>query len=222
MAQDGDRQVQMAMPAPAKLLTPGVVTLLVLMLAGCLLYEFRPAAVNLLTVTPVALFALELWRLLTYPFVTDILGLIGAGLVVVFLGSAMEREWRTGSFLLFCAVVTAASGLIWIAAGVLFGLMCGYVWPAGAGTSALSYGLIAAFGMMNRGRRFMVFFGTMEAQHLAWLIIGIGVLMCVRAPAQMVWVSGAAVAYVYLKLLWDRSLPFTTRQPRRTGRFEDL
>lgn len=99
MAQDGERQIQMAMPAPARLFTPGVVTLLVLMLAGCILTEVWPAGADALLVHPGALFGLELWRLATYPFYCDLFGFIAGGLLMVFLGSALEREWRALSLI---------------------------------------------------------------------------------------------------------------------------
>ena len=197
MALDGDRQVQMALPTPAQVLTPGVVTLLVLMILGYALCALWGEASNALILAPNGLSLAQPWRLVSYALVDGICGLVMSGLIVLFLGSAMEREWRTRSFLLFSAVVVIACALLWVGVGTVMGAR----WPPGNGAQALSYGLIAAFGILHRKRRYFVFFWTMEAQHIAWLLIGIGLLASISSPPLLVWVAGAAVAYAYIKLL---------------------
>jgi hypothetical protein len=80
----------------------------------------------------------------------------------------------------------------------------------GIGTGACAYGLIAAFGLLFRRRRFFAFFWTVEAQYLALVLIGIGIVVGIARPITWIWVGGAGVAYIYIKLLWSG----TSKGPR--------
>jgi membrane associated rhomboid family serine protease len=151
-----------------------------------------------LALSPLAVLHGKIWQLVTYPFLNGAIGLICNGMVILFFGSAIEREWRTASFLLLWLVVTVTCGLLWI----LLNLLMGYS-MAGAGAGVGGYGLIAVFGLLFRGQRFFAFFGTIEAQHIAIGLIAIGVILSLRMPITLVWVAGALVAYVYVKVSWS-------------------
>jgi membrane associated rhomboid family serine protease len=193
------QEMRMVLPSPQKLFTPGVIVLLSLMVAGFLGLAFAPQGVNIaLALSPYGVIHGKIWQLLTYPFLNVPVGLIGNGLVILFLGSAIEREWRTASFLLLWLTVTVACGLLWI----VLNLLTGYS-MAGMGAGAGGYGLIATFGLLFRGQRFFALFGTIEAQHIAIGLIAIGVILSLPVPITLVWVAGALVAYVYVKARWS-------------------
>jgi hypothetical protein len=45
-------------------------------------------------------------------------------------------------------------------------------------------------------------FWTLEAQHLAWILIALGIIIGIASPWIWIWVSGALVAYLYVKMRW--------------------
>jgi membrane associated rhomboid family serine protease len=192
------QEMRMVLPSPQKLLTPGVITLLVLIIAGFLgLSLARDAVTIALALSPHGVLHGKIWQLVTYPFLNDPMGMLGNGMVILFLGSAIEREWRTASFLLLWLTVTVACGLLWIVLNLLLGYSM-----AGMGAGVGGYGLIAAFGLLFRGQRLFALFGTIEAQHIALGLIAIGVILSLPVPITLVWVAGALVAYVYVKARW--------------------
>jgi membrane associated rhomboid family serine protease len=156
----------------------------------------------------------RIWQLFTYPFVngcgTD---LIFSGVLVLFIGSSVERAWRTASFLIFWLVVSVTCGLLWVAVNLALG--SNY---AGLGTTACGYGLIGAFGLLFRGRRVLAFFWTVEAQYLALFLIAIGIILGIPRPITWIWVSGAAVAYVYIKQRWRQAPRAASARSPEQGR----
>ncbi len=191
--------MQMVMPSPAKLFTRGVTFLIVLSIGGFLLSNFAADfAINFFALGPRNVLHGRIWQLLTYPFIQFCpRNLIFDGLVVLFLGSAIERQWRTASFLLLWLVVSVGCGLIWIVASLLSG--SNFV---GFGAAGCAYGIIGTLGLLFRGTRFFIFFGAVEAQYLALVLLAIGVIMSISPPINLIWISGAAVAYLYIKLRW--------------------
>ncbi|HUT31604.1 MAG TPA: rhomboid family intramembrane serine protease [Sedimentisphaerales bacterium] len=190
---------QLAFPSPARLFTPGVTVILILSLIGFLLSVFASGmAMELLALSARHVLHGRVWQLMTYPFVESLpMNLIFTMLMVLFVGSAIEREWRTASFLLLWLVITVVCGVIW----VLVNLLLGYD-SVGSGASACSYGFIAALGLLFRGKSFFVLFATVKAEYLAMILIGIAIIMNIMTPMNLVWVMGALVAYVYVKLCW--------------------
>jgi membrane associated rhomboid family serine protease len=120
--------------------------------------------------------------------------LIMHGLMVLFMGSAVERQWRTLPFLGLWAVVSLGVGLCW---ALVSSLVAGGTPLAGAG--GLVFGLVAAMGVLYRGRRVMFFMATVEMQVLALIVIGIGLLMCIMNPLNLILVLGAPLAYGYVQ-----------------------
>ncbi len=211
----GDMQeTRIALPSPEKLLTPGVIILLSLLVAGFLGLALAPEAVGrALALSPLAVLHGRIWQLVTYPFLNGPVGLICNGMVILFFGSAIEREWRITSFLLLWLTVTLACGVLWI----LLNLLMNYS-MAGLGAGAGCFGLVATFGLLFRGRRFFAFFGTIEAQHIAIGLIAIGVILSLPVPITLVWVAGALVAYVYVKASWSlKARPSVRPRLQRSG-----
>ncbi len=217
------QQTQMAFPSPTKLFTPGVITILVLLIAGILLSTFVPGfTTDFLAVSARNVLHGRIWQLVTYPFVSGSpMNLIFSGLMVLFVGSTIEREWRTASLLLLWAVVSAVCGLLWVIVNLVTGNNF-----IGMGASACTYGLITTMGLLFRGRRFFMFFATVESRYLVLILIAIGILMNIATPINLVWISGALVAYGYIKLRWSmaskshRTIP-SVEQSRSNG-FVDI
>ncbi len=182
--------------SPGKLFTRGVVVLLVLLLAGYVLTVFSTGfMIENFALDTSGIFQGKLWPLVTYPFVVSPCNLIFAGLIILFIGSVVEKDWGTSGLLIFWAIISAACGLLWVLANKLTG------WNlTGAGPAACSYGLICMMGILFKGSRFLFFFFPMKAEHLAILLIIIGILLSIIQPITLIWISGAPAAWYYYKL----------------------
>ena len=223
MYTTGQTQTQMTFPSPTKLFTPGVITILVLLIAGILLSTFAPGfTTGFLALSAQSVLHGRIWQLITYPFVSNSpMNLIFSGLMVLFVGSTIEREWKTASFLLLWLVISAVCGLLWVIVNLVTGNNF-----IGMGASACTYGLIATMGLLFRGRRFFMFFTTVESRYLVLILIAIGVLMNIATPINLVWISGALVAYGYIKLRWSMasksSRGVSPVEQRRSNGFVDI
>jgi membrane associated rhomboid family serine protease len=217
------QQMQAGLPSPRKLFTPGVTGILILSLAGFLVFVLnRDFAVSVLGLSASGVLRGRVWQLVTYPFVySSPMNLVFSGLVVLFVGSAIEREWRTASFVWLWLVVSVSCGVLWVVVGLL--VNAGAV---GMGATACSYGFISTMGLLYRGRRFFVFFASVEAQHLAVGLVIIGIILNIMTPIALVWIAGAPVAYVYVKMRWSHGIREAARPISRQtgggGRFVDL
>lgn len=197
---DSQQQTQIFSPSPTKFYTRGVIVILVLLISGGILSAAVPDfTISFLAVSARNIIQGRAWQFVTYPFISDsMLNLIFNGVIVFFVGSAIEREWRTASFLLLWIVISAMCGLLWAAVNLATGNNF-----YGIGASGCTYGLIATMGLLFRDRSFFVFFATIKCHHLVLILIAIGILMNIFTPINLVWVSGALVAYAYVKLHWS-------------------
>lgn len=196
---DFETHMQLAFPSPSKLFTPAVTTILILMIAGWAVISYAPVfTANWLAVSSQGLLRGRIWQLVTYSFINGCSGnLVFNGLMVLFIGSTIEREWRTRSFVALWLVVSVTCGVIWFLVSLVGGW--NYV---GIGTGACGYGIIGTFGLLFRRKRFLALFWSVEAQYIAWLLIGIGLVLGIARPISWIWVAGALVAYIYVKLRW--------------------
>jgi len=62
----------------------------------------------------------------------------------------------------------------------------------------------------------------MPAEYVVYLLVAIGVLVGIPHPISWIWVAGAGVAYVYLKLIWWMREGFPTGRAKEQARFKDL
>lgn len=218
---DFQRQVHLEMPSPAKLFTPAVTVLLVLMVVCFSFSTFIGSSIiNLLGLSRQGLMSGMVWQLVTYSIVNpNPMQLIFSGLAVLFLGSMIERQWRTVSFVLLWVVVSVTCGLVWILLSALLGSS-----NLATGASPCVYGMLGTFGILFRRRRFFMFFATIEAKYLVWIMIAIGIVMAISRPVSLVWILGAPVAYLYTKLMWKMRAQATSSQDNKmqTSRFADL
>jgi membrane associated rhomboid family serine protease len=192
-------KMQLTFPSPAKLFRPGVTAIIVLLAAGILLSTFsRDFMMSFLAISAQNVLRGKIWQLVTYPFASDsAVNLVFSGLMVLFVGSVIEQEWRTASFLLLWLVTSVGCGLLWVVVNLFTGNNF-----AGMGASGCTYGLIATMGLLFRGRRFFMFFIAVPSQYIVLILIVIGVITNLAQPINLVWISGALIAYLYVKLRW--------------------
>ena len=94
-------QTQNQFYSPTKIFTPVVTTILALL--------------SFFAISSQGLLSGKVWQLITYPFVNGIsICFVFSCLVVLFVGSAVERQWRKKSFLLLWLVTSFVCGLIWL------------------------------------------------------------------------------------------------------------
>ena len=206
-----EREVKFALPSPRKLFTPGVTAIIVLLIAGYAVAGYaRSFTDNYLALTAAGVLKGRLWQFLTYSFLNDCpWTMIFDPIIVIFVGSHVEREWGARSFLVLWLVVSVVCGLIWVLVCLVFRV--GFI---GLGSAACAYGLIGTFGLLLRDRVVLALFWVVKAQHLAWFLIAVGLVLGIRAPITWIWVAGAGVAYLYVKLQW-RIASGASRPPRR-------
>ena len=210
---DYEVRVQSLLPSPSKLFTPGVTGIIALMIAGfLLLIHARDFTLSHLALSPGACVPGTMWQLISYSLINGPGGLVLNGLIVLFLGSNIEREWRTRSFVLLWLVISVVCGVLWLLANLIFDV--NYL---GMSSGACSYGLIAVYGLIFRRRRFFALLASVEVQHLALILFAIGILLCAVAPMSLIWVAGAAVAFFYVKLRWRVAAGLRAIEARNRG-----
>ena len=218
----GQAQTRIVFPSPAKLFTPGVTTILILLIVGILLSTFAHSfTIDILALNPQSVLHGKIWQLVTYPFVNcSPMGLIFSGLMMLMLGSAIERQWRTASFLLLWLIISSVCGLLWVIVNLL--TRNNFI---GMGASGCTYGLIATIGLLYRDRRFFMFV-SVDARTMVLILLVIGVLVNIAMPINMIWLLGALVAYVYIKLSWAMAAKssghVSSKQQRRATGFIDI
>lgn len=218
---DYQQQVRFQMPSPSKLFTPAVTVILALMVISLLLTIFTDGfVIDLFGLSKQGLTRGMIWQIVTYSLISSgPMQLVFNGLAVLFLGSMIERQWRTMSFVFLWVVISGICGLAWILLTALMG--SGAV---AVGANACIYGMLGTFGILFRGRRFFMFFATIESKYLVWILIAIGVLMAISQPIMLVWILGAPIGYGYTKFMWKIHSGRTVsinKKPQKS-RFADL
>jgi membrane associated rhomboid family serine protease len=216
------QQVQFALPSPARIFTPAVTVVLILSVAGLLLLIYaNDFSRDFLALGPENFIHGRFWQILTYPFLNCPLSLVFNGLIILFIGSDIEREWKTGSFVLLWLITSVCCGLVWVIIGLLIGNNY-----TGAGSASCTFGIITAMGLMRRDKRFFVFFATIEGQYLAMVLIAAGIILSVFPPINLIWVLGVPVSYLYIKMRWKMAsrvrIGLADRGQRRSGSFVDI
>ena len=192
-----ETRIELAIPSPQKLFTPVVTVILVLMVIGYALTIYaKNFTTTYLALSATGVFSGKIWQLVTYPFIDgNMLILIFHLFLVLFVGSNIEREWRSKELILFWLIVSTICGLIWVVVCQLIGT--NYLgWSA----AACGFGLISAFGLLFRRKKFIAWFWVMQAQHAAWGLIVIGIIFSIPQPITFIWLTGALSGYFYVKL----------------------
>ena len=196
-----EQRYEIAIQPPAAYFSRGSVTFILLMIAGYVLFCLAPGfAQGQLELNPGAVLQGRVWQLATYLFVDENIGsLVMSCFCVLLIGSALEREWRTRSFVALWFIVGISCALIWMAVSLAVQLVSNMGLPRGYSAAGAVYGLLGAFGLAFRRRR--SFLG-METQYVVLILVALGLLLGITNMITWIWVAGAGVGYLYLKLIW--------------------
>jgi membrane associated rhomboid family serine protease len=191
------RHIEFAVPSPRQFFTPAVIAILITMVVGFAISNYAvDFTARYLALTAGGIFRGKIWQLATYSFIeSGGLALFFDGLVVLFIGSSIERERGTGAFFVLWFIAAAACGLLW----VIISRLAGVTLP-GAGATSCVYGLIAVFGVIFNRRKFLAFFWMAEARYISIALIVVGIILNIPQPMNWIWISGALVGYIYIKL----------------------
>jgi membrane associated rhomboid family serine protease len=191
-----EQRYEVAVQPPAMFLTRGAVTFSLIMIAGYILFCIAPQFMQeQFELHPSGVLNGRVWQLATYLFVDETGGsLVWNCVCVLFIGGALEREWRTRSFVALWFVAGLSCALIWMVVSLVAGRDF-----VGCSAAGAVYGLLGAFGLAFRGRR--SFFGI-EVQYVVLALIAIGVILAITQPITLIWIAGAGAGYLYLKVIW--------------------
>lgn len=225
-----ETRMEILVPAVQKLFRPGVIVLLSLMCIGSFCEaQYRDFTLKNLALPPNFSYTL-IWKVFTYSFVDNTLNLLLHSLIVLALGSMVEREWRTGRFLLLWALCSVGSGLFWVLAMTIFKpekiigpFQVTYI----TGHLACLYGIIYAFGYLFRRQRTAWGLGWgIEAQTIAWILIG---MAAITSAIQSLWtlfmLSGLLIGWAYVtlrRMMINRNSHTPSQVSIRKGGFVDI
>ena len=208
---DFQRRLQLQLPSATQLFTPAVTVFLVLSIIGFAVTTYAPSfTANWLALSGRGVFRGKIWQLVTYPFFAScVIPFIWSCVILLFMGSAVERQWKTRGFLALWFVVSITCGVLWVLMSVVVFMAFGLT-PIALGNWGCMYGIIAVFGILFKKQKFLVYFFVMEGQHLAILMIAIGLVASIVSPFSLVFVAGALIAYFYTKLRQASAVLFVT------------
>ncbi len=216
-----EQRYEIAVQPLAMYFTRGAVTFILIMIAGYVLFCLSSQGMQQFLqeqfeLNPSGVLHGRVWQLATYLFVDENgMSLVWNCVCVLFIGGMLEREWRTRSFVALWFVAGISCALIWVVVSLVAGRE--FVGYSAAGAV---YGLLGAFGLAFRRRR--SFFGI-EVQYVVLMLVAIGVILAITQPITLIWIAGAGVGYLYLKLIWKLREGFSSGgKPARQARFKDL
>ncbi len=207
--------VQFGGPPSWRRIPPVTRATLVLVAAGYLLTLLWPAGAVWLVLAPGAVFAGEVWRLLTYAAVTTSIGSVLVDLLLVWqMGSELEPRWGSRRFALFLVLATLASGVL----GTFVG--------GGAGFAPTVLAVIFAW-MLEAPSQSLLFFGVLPMSRLGFaalaaILVVFSELEATRSLLRLLFVlGGLPVAWLFVKGPFrGGGMPRFPRMPRlRRRRF---
>lgn len=182
-----------ATPPGWRRMPPVTRAVLVLVAAGYLLTLAAPAVAAGLALVPSAVFAGQVWRLLTYAAVSASIGSVLFSLLLVWsLGGEIEPRWGSRRLALFLASATVLAGAL--------GLFVG----GGAGLAPTLLALIFAW-MLEGPRQSLLFFGAFPMTRLAFaaiafVLVVFGELEATRSLPRLLFVlGGLPVAWLFAR-----------------------
>jgi membrane associated rhomboid family serine protease len=217
-----EQRYEVAVQPPSMFLTRGAVTLILLMIAGYILFCLRQQFMQeQFELDPSAVLHGRVWQLATYLFVDESGGsLVMNCICVLFVGGMLEREWRTRSFITLWFVAGISCALIWMAVSMVVQAVSNMELPRGYSAASAVYGLLGALALAFRRRR--LFFGI-EVQYVVLGLVIISMLMAIPYLFMWIWLAGAGVGYLYVWLIWRLREGFSRGgKPAQQGRFKDL
>lgn len=207
-----------------KLFTPGVTALIVLHTVGFLILVLpeKEAAEDILlflSLDYASVFArLHLWQLVThsflYPSMCAVWGLIWMGLLLLFFGSGLEREWGTKRFIAFYVVMAVASGLVRMLPDIGSNLVLGSL--------GVFCAVLAAFGFVFRHERLWLVFVNARVPNVVIGMLVIIALLNIKPIENLLWLSGAAFGLLYPRLFLALGRRRPRAVPQESDRFSQI
>ena len=157
-----------------------------------------------------AIFSLELWRLVTYPFVEMTpFGLILSGVVLYFFGQWFESHFGTRDFLSFFFLSAIGAGLLAVPLYFLVNIFLPFKdMGMAAGPGAVIDAMLVAFAMSapNSIVNFAFVF-PMRTHHIIYLVLGFQLLsgLLTGSAAFSITLGGMAMGYLLVSGRWRPS-----------------
>ena len=186
---------------PGRLFTPCVTVLfvcLIIMYSVCVLSPSGRDWVmsNLgLTLTS-ALGDLRLWQFVTHAIIQiGLCGLLFNLGCLIFLASAIERDWGWRGFLIFYLLMSALTGLILALGAAATGQNV-----LVADIQGFLCAVFGAYARVYRGQILWIFFAKVRAEALMAALLFINALIWLNLPVLLFWLAGAPLGYAYARL----------------------
>lgn len=183
-------------PAPTKLFTPVVIVLLILLIAGSvLLYWFKEDFIYYFGLTGFEVMGWKIWQCFTYSFIEPSWwNLLVDTSILIFCGSAVEREYKSRNLVVFFALTIPIFGLIMLVVMMLFRQIQFII-----GSDVLYYGTLGMFAYCYRKQRFMLYIWAVEADKIAWVLVIIGAVFAIFRPYYLLFVPASFLGWYYIK-----------------------
>jgi membrane associated rhomboid family serine protease len=157
-----------------------------------------------------AVFGLQVWRFITYPFAhavdpASLVAFAVLGWLFIRAGNELERDWGGGRMLGFCTAMALYGGSAQAAYDVLTGAAADPLLKGMGGFHAPVLGVLLV-GALRSPRRPALLFNLvpMRAITLFWLIFGSALLYAVlldhKGPSPIAMIGAAAAAWAYARL----------------------
>jgi membrane associated rhomboid family serine protease len=219
-------RADVAPQAGGRLFRPGIMLVACALIAGFVVPALLPqdAVIPLaraVGLSSAGLFGGRIWQLVTYaplhPTPCMAWLLVTTLLVLLFCGGRLEQAWGTWRFLVFCALTTAASGLVRLLPEVGTGGIL-------VGSAGLLCALLAAFGHQFRGEKVWLLLAPCTIS-VPYFVIGSLIVMLLfnlSPVANILWLSGAAFGLLYSELAARTWRPLGKRARPSADRFQSI
>lgn len=162
----------------------------------------------------------QYWRILTYALLPGgVVGFLTNAIVLVMLGSQLEREWSRSQFWLYCAVCVVGAGFLKV--------MLASTNPQPlAGAAPLMLGLLIGWSFVSASNSVPIpIFGQIPARWAALAIVGASLLtalFCGGLTTALITCSGGLAGwfYLWLRQKWLMSRPSRVAPSERISRLE--
>jgi membrane associated rhomboid family serine protease len=181
-------------------------TLVLCFFAGGLAVNFVPSAADFLSYLPVRaddVMRGQVWRLLTYAVLHDLgdpFHVLINGFMIFMCGRELEERWGSSRYALFTLLTVLVGGLFVVVGGLLFSGR-----GVAVGASALTEGLIVAWGLTYRDRPMRLFFAVeVRGIHLVWLAVFLWLMQAVSTSSvsASAHLGGMVTAAVLVLWVW--------------------
>jgi membrane associated rhomboid family serine protease len=181
-------------------------TLVVCFFVAGLAVNFMPAAAEFVSYLPVRtddVLRGQVWRLLTYALVHDLsdpFHVVINGFMIFMFGRELEERWGSSRYALFTLLTILVGGAFVVLGGLVLSGR-----GVAVGASALTEGLIVAWGLTYRDRPIRLFFAfEVRGIHMVWLAVFLWLLQAVSTSSvsASAHLGGMVTAAVLVQWVW--------------------